>query len=79
MDNAVEDAIDAMEQDWHRGELMFKCPKCNRHGLLGVRRAKILVCYYDDCHHVINTGTWDELTDKKILEIVAADKEKTHE
>ncbi len=33
--------------------MAYKCPKCNNYGIEWDARAKILLCYYDKCNHVI--------------------------
>lgn len=32
---------------------MYECPKCSRYGMEWDGRAKVLVCYYNTCNHVI--------------------------
>lgn len=32
---------------------VFVCPKCNRYGMAWDGRAKVLLCYYGSCNHVI--------------------------
>jgi hypothetical protein len=32
------------------------CPACNRYGMRWDARAKVLLCYYDDCRHVVRFG-----------------------
>jgi hypothetical protein len=31
----------------------YECPKCHRFGLAWDGRAKVLMCYYNTCNHVI--------------------------
>jgi len=33
--------------------MTFVCPKCNRYGMEWDGRAKVLVCYYNTCNHVV--------------------------
>lgn len=33
--------------------MTFICPKCKRYGMEWDGRAKILICYYNTCNHVI--------------------------
>ncbi len=33
--------------------MRYLCPKCGRHGMQWDARAKVLMCYYNTCHHVI--------------------------
>lgn len=33
--------------------MTFVCPKCKRYGMEWDGRAKILICYYNTCNHVI--------------------------
>lgn len=33
--------------------MTYKCPKCGRYGMEWDGRAKILLCYYTRCNHVI--------------------------
>jgi len=32
---------------------VYKCPKCKRYGMEWDGRAKVLMCYYNTCSHVI--------------------------
>ena len=32
---------------------MYQCPKRNRYGMEWDGRAKVLLCYYSNCNHVI--------------------------
>jgi len=33
--------------------MLYKCPKCGRFGMEWDGRAKVLICYYNTCKHVI--------------------------
>jgi len=32
---------------------MYECPKCKRFGMEWDGRAKVIMCYYNTCNHVI--------------------------
>lgn len=34
--------------------MTYLCPKCGRYGIEWDSRAKVLLCYYDKCNHVIH-------------------------
>jgi hypothetical protein len=36
--------------------MTFICPKCGRYGMEWEARAKILICCYWDCNHIIRGG-----------------------
>ncbi len=53
----------------------FDCPKCNRHGFMWDGRAKILICYYKSCSHVIRIpGQWGIPSVEVIRAAIDADK-----
>ena len=33
--------------------MTYQCPKCDRYGMEWDGRAKIILCYYNTCNHVI--------------------------
>jgi hypothetical protein len=33
--------------------MKYRCPKCGRHGMPWDARAKVLMCYYNTCRHVV--------------------------
>ncbi len=53
----------------------FDCPKCNRHGFMWDGRAKILMCHYASCSHVIRIPNQREIpSDEVIRAAIDADK-----
>lgn len=53
----------------------YQCPKCDRYGMEWDGRAKILMCYYNTCSHVIRIKNQKSTpVPEKILEVI--DKEK---
>jgi len=33
--------------------MTYYCPKCNRYGMEWDGRARVLMCYYNSCNHVV--------------------------
>ena len=33
--------------------MTYYCPKCNRYGMEWSERARVLMCYYNSCNHVV--------------------------
>jgi|GEM_PF-1135317 len=36
--------------------MQYLCPQCGRYGMQWDARAKLLLCYYSDCHYFIRMG-----------------------
>lgn len=55
----------------------YQCPKCNRYGVEWDGRAKVLMCHYNTCTHVIRIENQISIpTPERILE--AIDNEHSH-
>jgi hypothetical protein len=51
--------------------MRYKCPKCKRFGIEWDGRAKILICYYNTCNHVIRLENQKSIpTPEKISEAI---------
>jgi hypothetical protein len=49
----------------------YKCPRCDRYGMEWDGRAKILMCYWQSCSHVIRIQEYDRIpTEEQILEAI---------
>ncbi len=54
---------------------VYKCPKCKRYGFVWDARAKILMCSYETCRHVIRIENQREIpSDEMIRAAIDADK-----
>ena len=50
----------------------YQCPKCNRYGVVWDGRAKVLMCHYNTCNHVIRIENQISFpTPERILEAIA--------
>ena len=53
---------------------MYECPKCKRFGMEWDGRAKVLMCYYNTCNHVIRIENQKSIpSPEKILEAIEKD------
>ncbi len=46
----------------------YKCPKCSRNGMGWDARAKVLMCYFRSCSHVIHIQDYDRIPTPVIIE-----------
>ena len=54
--------------------MMYECPKCKRFGMEWDGRAKVLMCYYNTCNHVIRIENQKSIpSPEKILEAIEKD------
>jgi hypothetical protein len=54
--------------------MTFVCPKCGRYGMEWDGRAKVLVCYYNTCNHVIPVESHNAVpTAREIQHAIAED------
>lgn len=52
-------------------KMMYECPKCKRFGMEWDGRAKVLMCYYNTCNHVIRMENQKSIpTPEKISEAI---------
>ena len=55
--------------------MTFVCPKCNRYGMEWDGRAKVLVCYYSTCNHVIRMQNQKSIPpNETILRVIQEDQ-----
>ncbi len=47
---------------------MYKCPKCGRFGMEWDGRAKVLMCYYNTCNHVIRFDNQKSIPEPEKIE-----------
>lgn len=53
----------------------YQCPKCNRYGVVWDGRAKVLMCHYNTCSHVIRIENQISFpTPERILEAIAKER-----
>lgn len=55
--------------------MTYKCPKCGRYGMEWDGRAKILLCYYTNCNHVIRMGCKKEPSKEEIMQAIEQELE----
>lgn len=61
--------------------MVFMCPKCQRPGMVWDGRAKVIMCYFYNCHHTIERDLidgkrrWDTPTDKEIQSMIDVENE----
>lgn len=54
--------------------MTYQCPKCDRYGMEWDGRAKVLLCYYNTCNHVIRIEKQKDVPKPEtILEAIKAD------
>ena len=57
--------------------MTFICPKCKRYGMEWDGRAKVLICYYNTCNHVIRINPKKPIpSDLQIIQAIK--KEMSH-
>jgi hypothetical protein len=57
-----------------RIKMTYQCPKCGRYGMEWDGRAKVLLCYYNTCNHVIRIGNQKNVPNSEtILEAIKKD------
>jgi hypothetical protein len=57
--------------------MTFYCPKCNRYGMEWDGRAKVLMCYYNSCNHVIRIENQKRVpSPEKISEVIEEDAKR---
>lgn len=55
--------------------MAYECPKCHRYGMAWDGRAKVLMCHYNTCSHVIRLSVHKQIPTPQ--EITAAIKRDT--
>jgi hypothetical protein len=54
--------------------MTYQCSSCGRYGMEWDGRAKILICCYNECNHVIRIENQKDIpSDEKILEAIRND------
>ncbi len=54
--------------------MTYQCPKCGRYGMEWDGRAKVLLCYYNTCNHVIRIVNQKNVPNTEtILEAIKGD------
>ena len=54
--------------------MTYECPKCNRYGMEWDGRAKLLICCYNTCNHVIRIQNQRDIpSDVTISEAIKKD------
>jgi len=54
--------------------MMYQCPICGRYGMEWDGRAKVLLCHYNTCNHVIRIENQKKIPDSEtILEVIKDD------
>jgi len=56
---------------------MYECPKCSRYGMEWDGRAKVLVCYYNTCNHVIRIQNQKDIPNPDTIS-VAIERDSRH-
>ena len=57
--------------------MTYECPKCNRYGMEWDGRAKVLVCYYNTCNHIIRIQNQKSIPSTEIIsEAIEKDSEE---
>lgn len=57
--------------------MTYQCPKCVRYGMEWDGRAKVLLCYYNTCNHVIRIENQKSVPNSKtILEAIKRDSRR---
>ena len=53
----------------------YQCPKCGRYGMEWDGRAKVLICYFKNCNHIIHIENQKEIPSKvQIMEAIENEK-----
>jgi hypothetical protein len=47
--------------------MLYRCPRCGRIGMEWDARAKVLMCYFNTCRHVIRLGRRSDIPSKKVI------------
>jgi len=57
--------------------MTYECPKCNRYGMEWDGRAKLLICCYNTCNHVIRIQNQRSIpSDEIVSEAIEKDSEE---
>lgn len=56
---------------------MYECPKCRRYGIEWDGRAKVLVCRYNTCNHVIRIQDQKDIPSPDVIS-AAIEKDSQH-
>lgn len=57
--------------------MTYQCPKCNKYGMEWDGRAKVLMCYYNSCNHVIRIENQKHIpSPEKISEAIEKDAKR---
>ena len=59
--------------------MTFVCPKCNRYGMEWGGRAKVLMCYYNTCNHVIRIDNQNSIPSNDRIEQAIEEENQTLE
>ena len=58
--------------------MLYECPKCDRYGMEWDGRAKVLICRFNSCNHVIRISNQKAIPTHEQITI-AIEKEKLSE
>ncbi|KKN02471.1 hypothetical protein LCGC14_1117480 [marine sediment metagenome] len=47
--------------------MTYQCPKCSRYGMEWDGRAKVILCYYNNCNYVIRIENQKDVPSKEII------------
>ncbi len=47
--------------------MTYQCPKCHRYGMEWDGRAKVLLCYYNTCNHVIRIKNQKNVPNSEVI------------
>lgn len=57
--------------------MTYKCPKCGRLGMEWDGRAKVIMCYYNSCNHVIKMENHKDIpSENEIVRAIEHDLEQ---
>lgn len=56
-----------MDDSKKEEKMTYQCPKCHRYGMEWDGRAKVLLCYYNTCNHVIRIKNQKDVPNSEVI------------
>ncbi len=56
-----------MDDSKKEEKMTYQCPKCSRYGMEWDGRAKVLLCYYNTCNHVIRIKNQKNVPNSEVI------------
>lgn len=56
-----------MDDSKKEEKMTYQCPKCRRYGMEWDGRAKVLLCYYNTCNHVIRIKNQKNVPNSEVI------------